>query len=891
MGGRVAAALSRYWQAATLAAAVIVVAIAVFAIDRLLADVSLRDVRGALHSLSAGQVIAAIVLTALSYLLLTLYDVLALRVIGRPLPWRTAALASFTSYALSHNLGLSLLTGGSARYRVYTASGLGGGDVARVVGLTGTFFWGGLSLLSALALITHSAPLTLGALVLSVQIQHAIALIVVLLMGAALVLTGSAGRTLRWRRWSVPLPSRRQSFAAIVLSAADIALACAVLFVLLPWAGPASIGVLFGAVLLAYCTALIAGMITHVPGGLGVFEAVMIAALPHVPLPELMAALIAYRAIYYLLPLALTGAILAVHAFRAWRRPVSAALDVSQSIVAGLAPAILAVLTFTGGVILLVSGSLPAIPARLQALRLVAPLPFVEGSHIAASLVGTALLLLAPGLLRRLDGAFHLTRALLVAGAVFSIVKGVDYEEAVILLAIAGLLHWSRREFYRHTALTVQIFSGGWIAACAIGVGLSVWIAFFAHKHIAYSGELWWQFAWHSGASRALRASLAASVLLLAAITAWLFGAPARRDPAGQPLSPAIKAITHGAARADAMLALVGDKRFLLAEDGDAFVMYQVQGGTWVVMGDPVGPAERWPDLLWRLREQADAAQGRLLLYQLSPAVLPLAIDLGLQIIKYGEEAHVDLADFSLDGSHRRGLRHSARRAIREGAEFEVVPAAAVPGIMADLRRVSDDWLSAKGQSEKAFSIGRFDPAYIAQCDCAIVRHRGQIVCFANMLQARAGQELSIDLMRHSDAMPPGGMDLLLAELMLWGRANGFATFNLGLAPLSGLESRRLATIWARAGAFLYRRGGSIYGFEGLRAFKEKFSPRWEPRYIAANPGIGLARALYDLQTLVSGTRASASHRQGSDADPLGSQSSSAVKRKSRNVALPGPAA
>ena len=160
--------------------------------------------------------------------------------------------------------------------------------------------------------------------------------------------------------------------------------------------------------------------------------------------------------------------------------------------------------------------------------------------------------------------------------------------------------------------------------------------------------------------------------------------------------------------------------------------------------------------------------------------------------------------------------------------------------------------LAAKKQTEKGFSVGRFDPKYLSQFDCAVVRHGGRIVAFANVWATQNRDELSIDLMRHADGMPLGTMDFLFIHLMQWGQAQGFRWFSLGLAPLSGLEARRLAPIWARAGSLLYRHGEAFYGFEGLRDYKEKFGPKWEPRYIAGPHGTLMARALMDLQALVS---------------------------------------
>ena len=838
---------------ASIGFVLLLAALGFYALHRLLLEVHLHDVRAALHALQPWQIGAALGLTAASYLLLTLYDVLALRIIGKLLPWRTAALASFTSYTLSHNLGLSLLTGGSARYRVYSANGLEGADIVRIIATASMTFWSGVVVMAATALAMHPANIALGPVLVPLGLQRLIGLGVLAVTVWLVLKARKPGQSLRIFGWTLPLPSAGQAVSQICVAGLDLAVASAALYVLVPGVGIQMFPLFF----LGYALAIIVALVTHVPGGIGVFEAVMIAALPNVDKSALLAALVAYRAIYYLLPLLVAAVLLAVHEHRQWRGPLGSALKLSQSVVSGIAPMFLAALTFVGGAILLVSGSLPAIPYRLHALRHIVPLPFVEASHIAASLTGTGLLLLAPGLYKRLDGAFILTRLVLLAGAAFSLAKGFDYEEAIVLILIAGILQWSRKSFYRRTTFTMRSFSAGWIAAVAVAVGLSLWIGIFSYKHVDFQTDLWWQFAWKGDASRFLRASFGAAVMLIAAIVIR-FGSPGKsRGSVDEARLPDEQIAFADNDRTDAMLAWTGDKRFLRSESGNAFLMYQVQGHSWIVMGDPVGPHSEWPDLLWRIRERADAAQGRILLYQITTEALPIAIDLGLQLVKYGEEARVDLASFTLDGPDAKSLRYAERRAVRDGAEFEIIPASRVAEILLELRSISDGWLKAKGHSEKTFSVGRFDPAYLARFDCAVVRQGGKIVAFANIWATGNRNELSIDLMRHAEDMPYGTMDFLFIHLMQWGREQGYRWFTLGIAPLSGIEARRLAPIWARASAFLYRHGDSFYGFEGLRAYKDKFSPVWEPRYIAGLHGVGLARSLIDLQTLVGGGRGS----------------------------------
>ena len=247
----------------------------------------------------------------------------------------------------------------------------------------------------------------------------------------------------------------------------------------------------------------------------------------------------------------------------------------------------------------------------------------------------------------------------------------------------------------------------------------------------------------------------------------------------------------------------------------------------------------------------ADAAQGRLFLYQISSDTLDIAVDMGLQIVKYGEEALIDLHRFSLEGSRMRSLRQTNRRLMRDGVAFQILPAAEAHDALPELARVSDEWQRAKGPREKGFSLGRFDPAYLREFDFAVARVDGRIVAFANIWRTAGREELSVDLMRHSIDAPAGVMDFLFVSLMLWGQAEGFGTFSLGLAPLSGIRHRPLAPVWAKAASFAFRHGERVYGFRGLRSYKEKFQPHWRPRYIAASSGPALIGGLRDLNRLI----------------------------------------
>lgn len=839
------ALLTRYKAWIAVGIAVALLAVALLALDRLTSEVRLADVKAALASLTPARVTSALAFTAASYLALTFYDVLALNVIGRPLPWRTAATASFTSYTLSHNLGVALLTGGSARYRVYTAAGLDGPDIARIIGLAAATFWIGVATVAGAALALHAGPLTLPGMTLGSNVVHLLGLGVLATTVMAFVAIVVVQSPLRIFGFVLPLPRPRQFAAQLLVAAVDLICASAALFVLIPDAAPA----LLPAFVLAYAIGIIAAVVTHVPGGIGVFEAVMLSVLPG-DRATLLAALVAYRAIYYLLPFAVGIVVLALHEGRR-QRGRSRLIAGVERVVAGVAPILLSAAVFGAGALLLLSGSLPAIGPRMADLAQVLPLPFIEVSHLANSFVGTLLLLLTPGLYRRLDGANLAARVLLAAGALFSLGKGIDYEEAIVCLTLAALLQWTRRAFYRHTALTQAPLGPGWMFSVAAVLGTIGWVGFFAFRHVDYSDQLWWHFALYGDAPRFLRAGVAC-LMTLGAAALWRLLAPARPQLPTDGATSLHDALAH-AERTDAMLAFTGDKRFLWSERRDAFVMYAVTRGTWAMMGDPVGPQIEWAELMWRLREEADRAQARLLLYEVSAAALDLAMGIGLQIVKFGEEAVIDLADFDLDTPRLRNPRRTANALARKGLTFRIVPAGALPVIIDELAAVSDEWLAAKKQREKRFSLGRFDRGYLARFDCAVVMSDDRIVAFANLWLAPNHNEASVDLMRHRADAPSGTMDYLFVQMIAWAKARGFKRFSLGMAPLSGITDRRLAPRWARLAGFAFRHGERFYGFRGLRTYKEKFAPRWEPRYVAGPHGLGMIMALRDLSALIGG--------------------------------------
>jgi phosphatidylglycerol lysyltransferase len=302
-----------------------------------------------------------------------------------------------------------------------------------------------------------------------------------------------------------------------------------------------------------------------------------------------------------------------------------------------------------------------------------------------------------------------------------------------------------------------------------------------------------------------------------------------------------------------ANLALLGDKAFLFNDSNTAFIMYGAVGKTWIALGDPVGPEDEWKELIWRFRELCDRNAAMPVFYQVGMGSLPVYVDLGLALVKIGEEGRVRLDQFTLEGNAHKDFRHTVGKLTREGCAFEIADAAALPGLIPELRRVSDAWLSLKHTREKRFSLGFFDEDYLGNFPVALARKGGRIVAFASLWTSGGNSELSCDLMRHDPDAPNSVMEYLFVQIMLWGKERGYQWFNLGMAPLSGLEARPLAPLWNRFGSFVFKNAEHFYNFQGLRNYKSKFSPVWEPRYLAFPGALSLPRILTGVATLTSG--------------------------------------
>ena len=830
VGLRLLASLRRWWP---------VLLFAVIAIIgwQDLRKLDISAVRVSIRGLSKDWLWIAAGLTALNLVLFGLYDLVSLR--GTSVPpgarWRMGTLA----FAWSNFLTLGPLAGPAIRLWLYArygveAAALRGAIIANVIafasGLGALLLW--LVAVPALFANTAAAPLAIPAALL-------LAALTLALLAQGLGALEEKGRMPGWLRRGAR--DWRWLFA---VSLCDWVLAACVFAAVLEATGRLETGgeaLPIATAFRGFFAGQAVGALSLMPGGLGSADAYWLLRMP-MEQSALAGALVAYRAIYYLFPWLIACVLLLARGAKAgarWLSPV---------------PAVLGLLVAGAGTVMLISTSSPAITHRLKELERWVPIGVVEVSHLFGVLAGLLLLLLARGVMRGYREAHRMTVAILLAAAVAAAFKGLDYEETAILLALAALVA-SQSSQFRRSGRARWV---GWTALLLVALAIGVYAAvgFGSYDLSTVTQETFGRFGFGKHMDQvarfmrglALLAIAGAAFLLLAGLrAAAAFRAPSREDIDGA-IDTHMR-VGHGTT---AMMVAAGDKAIFRHGD-DAFCSYRVVGAYLVVFSDPTVPPGAERPFLDALVDHADALDRRLLFYQISAAWLPSLHDRGFSFFKLGEEAILPLEEFTLQGGRFKAIRHAVRHAEeREGLSFEVLQAPEVEARLPQLRHVSDEWLESRVGREKQFSVGAFDEDYLKRFPCAVILEGDRVVAFANLLCGPRNEELSIDLMRHRRS-PEGAMDYLFARLLDWGRQEGFKTFNFGVAPLAAVGDLSGARLWERLAHLLFRHGEGLYHFQGLRAYKAKFQPRWVPRYMAYGESWEWPFAAVQVSVLIAG--------------------------------------
>lgn len=289
----------------------------------------------------------------------------------------------------------------------------------------------------------------------------------------------------------------------------------------------------------------------------------------------------------------------------------------------------------------------------------------------------------------------------------------------------------------------------------------------------------------------------------------------------------------HGGSHV-AHLIFLKDKRIYMAANRQVIISYQKIGNKFVVLGDPIGKKDYLADAIKEFEAFSTSSGHIPIYYQISADFLSHYHEVGYRFFKLGEEAIVNLANFTLEGKKGARLRTRRNKFIKQGYQFNVLRPPYSEALLDELRHVSNSWLS--NRKEKCFSVSFFCEQYVSRFPVSILQNpEGEIIAFATLTSdhMNGDQLLTIDLMRHIADRPHGTMDMLFISILFWAKENGYDRCSLGMSPLANVGTHSSSFINEKLARLVFRYGDAFYKFRGLREYKGKFADVWEPKYLA----------------------------------------------------------
>lgn len=524
-----------------------------------------------------------------------------------------------------------------------------------------------------------------------------------------------------------------------------------------------------------------------------------------------------------------------------------------------------ALFTYLMGIINLISTVKPALENRLALIKSVVPLEILNGSRITSALAGFALLLLAGSLWRRKQTAWILTVILLTISILAHMIKGLDFEEASLTLGLLALLVILRRSF-RVSSDRPSLRQGLFVLATAFGFSLIYGTAglYFLDKH----------FNIHFGIIGALKQTVMMFTSyynpILEPITGfgryfvesiYIIGLGTlgfsllmlirpvlvRQSSTIEEQAHAEEIVKKYGRTALARATLFDDKSYFFGPK-DTVIAYAARGRGAIVLGDPIGPPKEVAATISSFKVFCSHNDWTPAFVSILPDYLDTYKKAGFDVVCIGYEAIIDLNKFTLEGSENKEIRNSVSRINRLGykAEVHIPPLEYI--LMQSLREISDAWLNLRHGGEMHFSDGWFEDNYIRNSPVIVVHAPdGSPTAFANLVTEYQKNELTIDLMRHYQKIENGTMEFLFASILQRAKEKGYNTFSLGLSAIVGVGEKPDDPRVEKALHTISKYISRFYNFKGLHNFKEKFHPRWEPRYLAYSNSANLPLILTSL--------------------------------------------
>jgi uncharacterized membrane protein YbhN (UPF0104 family) len=601
---------------------------AIYVVRREFTHLNVHEVGRALEAIPRSALLISAAWNVLAYVVLTFYDRLATIYAGKRVSYLRTAFASFCAYTLAHNLGFAAVSGAAVRYRLYSNWGLTPAQIAKVIGFCSlTFGLGGMSLGGIILFIEPTSLPWFGTHVPTAVLYGAGALLWAIV--GTYIFLSTKFPILHIRDHTIELPGWRMALVQVLVATLDVAVTASIFYALLPHAH----GLTWLRFLAIYLGSYAAGLVTNVPGGLGVFDAAVLLGLSeYLPAATVLGATLVFRLYYYIIPLFLAGALFAGNevALRGniLARPAGGAGTKWSEPDFAVAASVGGVAVC--GAILLAIGLVDTHPDYSWMDPELAAFASSAGQYIP-SLIGTSLMVLAVGLSQRVTLAWGATIVMLLAGAAVTALQG-EADWVPVMLVVAALSVAPFRDVYfRQARLISHTMRPGTLLPLLGLLGSVVWLANFEPKVRMLSQTSWWAVVLSPQAPNSVRAAVGLAVLLLLGAL-WGVIRPGRVIPQPWNAESRLRYAAMGALPPPEADGLV------LGEAGRAGMPFRRLPRVLLGLGDPAGAEADRISTIWRLRDLAQQEGRDPAIWRAGPDLLKVYGDLGLTALPLGPD-------------------------------------------------------------------------------------------------------------------------------------------------------------------------------------------------------------------------------------------------------------
>ena len=804
---------------------------------------SYEDIVKALHAIPEYRIALALIFALSYYLLLGGYDIVAFKYINAKAPIKPKEIffACFISNVLGNNTGYSMLFGGSIRYRLYSMYNVSMLDITKVLFFSAATIW--LGLLAIGGLVFVSSPIEIPGMPISMGIVGYL-FITVLLAYIALSVFNSKPRKIFNR--TITFPNIKIVTAQILLATADWIVASLTLYMLMP-----SGEIPYFILLKVFLVAQLLGIISQVPGGMGVFEASIALLLPRaMENPAIIGGLLCYRAIFYFFPLVIALIMFGATEILRSVKKVGAAAKIFGKTVSSAIVQVLSISTFFAGAVAIFSNSTPFNLKEIDTVVSLMPAWFKDVSHFLLSVTAASLLFVSRALQLRIASSYRWALGFTALAIALILVVGEPPLVLALFIILFVALLFSRKYFYRKISVLDTSFNTWWFSAIAGVFVLAVWVGFFINQQDIFSWiklEVFYQnMLSDTDAARFLRATLGLIVIFAVVAAERVIKNYFKKE---NPFTRNdIAKIVDSASYTYAFEALSFGKEFVVNDEKNSFIMFASQGNSRIVLGDPVGPTDSKSEILWKFKESSERKSAKPVFIGIDHKYREIYSDVGLDIFNIGQEAQVLLKNF--EKRQDSYFENLVKNVESKGFSYEVIPSADFLQYEHEYARIDTEWERNSGYIKRNFVPGIYNPQYMKNFDFAVIKQNGKICGFSVLVGAKNKHEAASGVARYVCA-DENIFPYLIYKNILWAKENGFKWFNLGLTYVESEGSdNEFVRHFGKLFAFAEHFGEDL---SKLREFKLKFKPVWHNKYIAIHPDKYIILFVRDFISLIYG--------------------------------------